>query len=372
MRGEPVFLGVYVKVADSDASSDAPRWHAWGLPDGNFLLQEAPREQSGRSAGINPGAGVKRLSVEEFFTDFRVYAAFSDKHKPLFPGNASSPAEAAKTPEAAGRTGTAPAAGSVKSAGAANLSGSAKSPGLSGPSVSAGPAGPSGAASPDNSARPASPASSGDPAKPAPAPQQGTARTAMPDSDATDLVSYLTAGMEQDSGHSYTVVRGTPEDDGVHSVQQAQELVYIDELDDVDNSAAEMDEEEIARVEQGFRTEFSLALIRLKSKRGDALQSLEQLARSDGPFAREHKFMFSDCGTALRKRNLYVLAQQFHERARELAPDDEHVLFNLARVLYECGKTDKAKEYLAMSVDMAPDFQAGKDFLAFLNGRNRS
>ncbi|MDL2314289.1 tetratricopeptide repeat protein [Desulfovibrio sp. OttesenSCG-928-C14] len=119
-------------------------------------------------------------------------------------------------------------------------------------------------------------------------------------------------------------------------------------------------------IEEDFRTSFSLALVRLKSDPLQALADLDELASDNGPFAQEHKFMFTDCGLALRKRNHLALAMRFHQKARLLSPDDEHILFNMARVMYENGQIDKAREYLALSLEMEPGFTAGREFLEFL------
>lgn len=119
-----------------------------------------------------------------------------------------------------------------------------------------------------------------------------------------------------------------------------------------------------------MRSDFSLALIRLQSNRDLALESLGKLAESQANFRKQHKFMFTDFGTALRRRHLYSLSFRFHERAKLLAPDDEHILFNMARALFDSGKVDKARSCLEQAVAMASDFQAGSDFLTFIDGKN--
>jgi tetratricopeptide (TPR) repeat protein len=76
--------------------------------------------------------------------------------------------------------------------------------------------------------------------------------------------------------------------------------------------------------------------------------------------------MFSDFGTALRRRRLYALACLFHEKARGLDPKDEHILFNLARALYDGGNSAEAEARLREALKMAPNFQSGNDFLEFI------
>lgn len=128
---------------------------------------------------------------------------------------------------------------------------------------------------------------------------------------------------------------------------------------------------DLEQLEQQMRSDFSLALIRLQSNRDLALESLSKLSESQANFSVQHKFMFTDFGTALRRRHLYSLAFRFHERAQLLAPDDEHILFNMARALFDSGKVDKARSHLEQAVAMSSDFQAGSDFLAFIDGKNK-
>ena len=78
--------------------------------------------------------------------------------------------------------------------------------------------------------------------------------------------------------------------------------------------------------------------------------------------------MFTEFGFALRRRRLYKLALASHIRALGFSPKDEHVLFNVARSEYELGKVEEARVYLVKALDAAPDFDAAKRFLAFLDG----
>lgn len=126
---------------------------------------------------------------------------------------------------------------------------------------------------------------------------------------------------------------------------------------------------DLEKLEEQLRSDFSLALIRLQTNREKALESLNKIVDNNIKFEKKHKFMFSDFGTALRRRHLYSLAFRFHERAKELAPDDEHILFNMARAMFDAGKVEQARKYLQQAVAMSHDFQAGSDFLEFIEGK---
>jgi hypothetical protein len=127
--------------------------------------------------------------------------------------------------------------------------------------------------------------------------------------------------------------------------------------------------EDVRQVEKQMRSDFSIALIRLRNNRDQALESLNRILEYKAPFQKEHKHMFSDFGTALRRRRLHSMACRFHERAKELAPDDEHILFNLARALYDSGKFAQAAEHLQAALSMSRHFKPGADFLEYIQRR---
>jgi tetratricopeptide (TPR) repeat protein len=135
-----------------------------------------------------------------------------------------------------------------------------------------------------------------------------------------------------------------------------------------ERTSKQPDETVYQKVERRLRSDFSLALIRLGSHRDEAIKMLTGMIAHRGPFAENHKFMFSEFGLAMRKRKLLVLSTQFHEKAHALSPKDEHILFNLARVFYESGKYDKAKICLEEALAIAPEFKPGRDFLDFIAG----
>jgi hypothetical protein len=363
MRGEPAFLGVYAKEG---ITGDTKRWYAWALPDGKFMLQELERNgqsrQNGSFPGKTSGQNIQRLEPDEFFAEYRVFSASSTKQQPEFPiARLDNQADSAARYEHDGHSRSersAPGSGGYRgepgSASSVNAASRQSSSGRTVPGAAAqvpepgnNPGvvylwqnGPSRA--PDSRYE--------EPSRPGPAfKRQGQ-----------NLSSGNPAGEFSRYGDPY----GTSSETGIGADYAAR----MDFERDVDDEAELGRAELVARVEEKFRTEFSMALVRLKNRRAEALQALDALSRSEGPFSEEHKFMFTDCGLALRKRNLFALAKQFHLKARELSPDDENVLFNLARVMYESGKIDKAREYLCMSIKLSPDFEEGKDFLAFIDG----
>lgn len=123
------------------------------------------------------------------------------------------------------------------------------------------------------------------------------------------------------------------------------------------------------RLEQQMREEFALLLERFDKEASPELErDLSRLILRGAGFSWKQKFMFTEFGFALRRRRLSKLALASHIRALSFSPKDEHVLFNVARSEYELGKMEEARVYLVKALDAAPDFDAAKRFLAFLDG----
>ncbi|MDR2892164.1 MAG: tetratricopeptide repeat protein [Deltaproteobacteria bacterium] len=364
MQGEPLFLGIYANSAEAEAGGGqkVSRWHAWGLPDGNFLVQKILTDsQKGRLAPPKP----MRIGEETFFADFRVFAAFSSRYNPVFPRD---PSEWQDRTEGKGAT--------------ADLADSAEPEQFEGPIERADRIetdepnfSRSGSGKRDWAGKPAPGAHTADGVDgepPAAARREQAAQASVWDKP-TSFADFLAmsaaeAAAEDEAGQAqnsnYVIVKGKSEKKSGYQLRSFSMEAEASTPD----GPVEMSAEEVARVEERFLADFSMTLIKLRDKRQEALHGMQKLADSSGPFAREHKFMFTDCGLAMRKRNLYALAERFHEKARGLAPQDEHILFNLARVMYESGKTSKAREYLGLSLEINPDFKAGRDFLAFVDG----
>ncbi len=127
------------------------------------------------------------------------------------------------------------------------------------------------------------------------------------------------------------------------------------------------DQPENLNLEAELEEAFNAAMEGLSKDRLSAVKKLQAIATHPGPFKPEHKFLFTAFGSALRRRNLLGLACSCHSRALELAPDDEHIMLNLARVYLEVGQIDPAREYILRAIETNPNFSEAYDFLNFLN-----
>ena len=119
--------------------------------------------------------------------------------------------------------------------------------------------------------------------------------------------------------------------------------------------------------EMDMRASFAAVSEALQREEPQALDDLTRLISRPGAYTWKQKYMFTEFGLALRKLHRPAEALACHRRALSLSPKDEHVLFNVARSEYEMGNLPAAKAYLAESIAAAPDFDAARNFLDFLN-----
>lgn len=119
--------------------------------------------------------------------------------------------------------------------------------------------------------------------------------------------------------------------------------------------------------EQSLRADFAMALLKIKQgRRDEGLALLDSIIRWQGtPFDGAAE-LFSEFGLNLRRLGITSLALFAHRRALSLAPNDERIHFNLARVYHDLKKYDIAREHLEKALELAPDFTTARQFLSFL------
>ena len=110
-------------------------------------------------------------------------------------------------------------------------------------------------------------------------------------------------------------------------------------------------------VETKLRETFRQTLLRLKRprERKAALLALEQLAHTTEGITPSHKHMFRDFGVRLRQNSQPDLALLFTRKAVELAPEDDHAHFNLARILCSLGMYDEAAAHVATALSVSSE-----------------
>ena len=124
----------------------------------------------------------------------------------------------------------------------------------------------------------------------------------------------------------------------------------------------------IKQVETDMRDNFEKAiraLSRPRDRKG-ALIALEQIATAKKGIMPVHKHMFRDFGVSLRKKSLPELALKYASRVVELAPNDDHAHFNIARILAILGYYDQAQSHLDRAKSLDSKEKVYKKFQSYL------
>lgn len=119
--------------------------------------------------------------------------------------------------------------------------------------------------------------------------------------------------------------------------------------------------------EENIRATFGLGqtyLDRGDKKRGNLV--FRRLVRLEAAFEPQHKHLFNEFGISLRKMGMFVEAQKYYARARKLSRQDEHLAFNMARVLHERGKYSLALKFVAKALELNPDLEEATRFHTYL------
>lgn len=105
-----------------------------------------------------------------------------------------------------------------------------------------------------------------------------------------------------------------------------------------------------------------------KHRRGAPGANFDDILQLPVDWLPEYKHLFSRLAVALRKLKLYDQALEYHEKALELAPEDYHILFNMARAQYAMGDTAGAKRQLEAILKIDPGMKPARRFLTYLEG----
>ncbi len=110
-------------------------------------------------------------------------------------------------------------------------------------------------------------------------------------------------------------------------------------------------------VENTMRDQFKKAMRRVRREGMDesTLLSLKNLVQVEEGIVPEHKHMFADFGTQLRKGQHLEEALAFCKRTLTLSPTDDHAHFNAARVLMDMGNYNDAEQHLLTAQIINPE-----------------
>jgi tetratricopeptide (TPR) repeat protein len=136
---------------------------------------------------------------------------------------------------------------------------------------------------------------------------------------------------------------------------------------------AEFEYQNVLRLnEEHVRATFGLGLTYLeRQEKQNADIVFKKLMRIEAAFTAEHKHLFNDFGIQMRKLGMYDEAMQYYSRAYHLCKTDEHLLYNMARTLYEKGRLKSSRVMLDKALRLNVAFPEGRAFLAFLDAKAR-
>ena len=122
--------------------------------------------------------------------------------------------------------------------------------------------------------------------------------------------------------------------------------------------------------EENIRATFGLGLTYLE--RGETDKGglvFRRLVALKGAFEGRHKHLFNEFGIKLRRNRMFAEALKYYSRAYQLSKDDEHLLYNMARTLYEKGNHAGAARLLDKALRLRSNFPEALEFKAALERR---
>lgn len=132
--------------------------------------------------------------------------------------------------------------------------------------------------------------------------------------------------------------------------------------------SAEFEYKNALRVdEEHIRATFGLGLTYIdRNEKQSAEMVFRKLVAMDAAFEPEHKHIFNEFGIRMRKLKMFKQAMKYYSRAYQLSKDDEHLIYNMARTLFEKGRPATARRFLHKALSMNPGFEECKKFLEFM------
>ncbi|UJX40432.1 tetratricopeptide repeat protein [Desulfovibrio sp. JY] len=136
---------------------------------------------------------------------------------------------------------------------------------------------------------------------------------------------------------------------------------------------AEFEYKNVLRLdEEHVKATFGLGLTYLeRQEKHNADIVFQKIMCIEAAFTPEHKHLFNDFGIQMRKLGMYDEAMRYYTRAYRLCRTDEHLLYNMARTLYEKGRLKSSRVMLTHALRLNPEFPEGKAFMAYLDSRQR-
>ncbi|MFP5223173.1 MAG: tetratricopeptide repeat protein [Acidobacteriota bacterium] len=94
-------------------------------------------------------------------------------------------------------------------------------------------------------------------------------------------------------------------------------------------------------------------------------RTLKVLMGQGDAFSTEHKERLNSFGVRLRRNGHLEQATAFLEKAHEVNPQDDHIMFNLARVYFDKKEFQKCRATLTQALEVNPAFPEARKFLRY-------
>ncbi|MGE4297612.1 MAG: tetratricopeptide repeat protein [Desulfovibrionaceae bacterium] len=118
---------------------------------------------------------------------------------------------------------------------------------------------------------------------------------------------------------------------------------------------------------QNVRAMFGLALTYMDRDEQDKAQHvLQSLIKLEEAFDVENKYLFNEFGIKLRKARMFEPALSYYAKAFKLCGNDEHLLYNMARIYYDMLDYKRAAVFLKKALQINPGFSHGREFARVL------
>jgi len=125
---------------------------------------------------------------------------------------------------------------------------------------------------------------------------------------------------------------------------------------------AEFDyKEALSLDEEHVRATFGLGLTYLERGENDnAVIVFHRLVELDRAFEVNHKHLFNEFGIRLRKNKMYLQALKYYFRIFAKIKNDDHLLYNISRTLFEMGRHLPARHFLNKALALDPELKEGE------------
>lgn len=116
--------------------------------------------------------------------------------------------------------------------------------------------------------------------------------------------------------------------------------------------------------EANVRATFGLGLTYLdRNDLTKAREVFNRLISLPGAFGREHKHMFNEFGIKLRRCGMLDEALRFYAIAFKISNNDDHLLYNIARTLFDKGDYARCLSYLEHTLKLNPKLEEAQQLL---------